>query len=329
MEDIILKVSDLKTYLYTDEGTVPAVDGVSFELREKETLGVVGESGCGKSMLALSILRLIPVPPAKIIAGEVLFKGSNLIDKKESEMRKIRGNEISMIFQEPMTSLNPVHTVGNQISEVIRLHQGLSKKEAKEKSVQMLELVKISNPHHTINDYPHQLSGGMRQRVMIAMALACNPKVLIADEPTTALDVTIQAGILKLIRELKNKLGTSVILITHDLGVVAQVAKHVMVMYAGRVVEYADAKALFNYPKHPYSVGLLNSIPLLQKSVMELYTIKGTVPSVRDMPSGCKFSPRCNKRMEICSTKEPDLYCTPENSLVRCWLYKGDKPNEE
>lgn len=324
MEDTILKVSGLKTYLYTDEGTVPAVDGVSFELREKETLGVVGESGCGKSMLALSILRLIPVPPAKIVAGEVLFKGSNLLNKKESEMRKIRGNEISMIFQEPMTSLNPVHTVGYQIGEVIRLHQGLSKKKVKEKSIEMLELVKIPNPYHTINDYPHQLSGGMRQRVMIAMALACNPKVLIADEPTTALDVTIQAGILKLIRELKEKLGTSVILITHDLGVVAQVAKYVMVMYAGRIVEYADAKTLFNDPKHPYTVGLLSSIPVLNKTVKELYTIKGTVPSIRNMPLGCKFFPRCNEKMKICSIEEPDLYCTPEKSLVRCWLYKGD-----
>src|SRR5438094_144524 len=268
MADLI-QVKNLRTSFFTPEGEVRAIDGVSFEIGESKTLGLVGESGCGKSVTSLSIMRLIPSPPGRIVGGEILYRGRDLLKLNNEEMRKIRGNEISMIFQEPMTSLNPVFTVGNQIGEAIKLHQGLGKRETRQKTIEMLRLVKIADPETTVDSYPHQLSGGMRQRVMIAMALACEPSLLIADEPTTALDVTIQAQILDLLARLKEKMGMSVILITHDLGVVAEVASDVIVMYAGRVVESASVNAVFSRPRHPYTRGLLRSLPTFDKQALE------------------------------------------------------------
>jgi len=323
MKESILKVSNLKTYFYTDEGVIPGVDGVDFEVKKRETLAIVGESGCGKSVTSLSILRLIPNPPGKIIEGEILYNGKDLLKFSEKEMRKIRGNEISMIFQEPMTSLNPVFTVGRQIMESLIIHQNMNKAQARERAIEMLKLVGIPLPEKRIDNYPHQLSGGMRQRVMIAMALACNPKILIADEPTTALDVTIQAQILRLMYDLKEKIDTSIILITHDLGVVAQIAENVMVMYAGKAVEYADVKSLFQNPLHPYTVGLLNSIPKINQQQEKLYNIKGNVPSPRNYPKGCRFAPRCEEAEKICLDKEPQLITVNGNRKVRCWKYKG------
>ena len=267
MSEPVLQVKGLKTYYYTEEGVVPAVDGLDFEVEPGETFAIVGESGCGKSVTSLSILRLIPSPPGKIIDGEIIYHGQDLVKKSEREMRSIRGNDISMIFQEPMTSLNPVFTVGQQIGESFRFHQQMGKAEMLKKSIEMLRLVGIPEPEHVINDYPNQLSGGMRQRVMIAMALACNPKILIADEPTTALDVTIQAQIMRLLKQLQEKMGTSIILITHDLGIVAQIAKHVMVMYCGQAVEYSDVRSIYKNPLHPYTAGLLRSIPKLTDDV--------------------------------------------------------------
>lgn len=320
MSEKILQVKGLKTYFYTEDGVVPAVDGVDFEVAMGETLGIVGESGCGKSVTSLSVMRLIPSPPGKIVEGEIIFKGKNLVALSEEDMRKIRGNDISMIFQEPMTSLNPVYTIGDQISEVLRLHQGMNKEEALKKSVEMLSLVGIPSPEQRVHEYPHQLSGGMRQRVMIAMALACNPELLIADEPTTALDVTIQAQILELMKELKEKLGTAIMLITHDLGVIAEVAENVLVMYAGKVVEYADVKSIFKDPKHPYTKGLLNSIPKLNESREKLDTIEGVVPSPYNMPEGCRFHPRCKEAREICRCKAPELV-EYQGHKVRCFKY--------
>ncbi|HHV82522.1 MAG TPA: ABC transporter ATP-binding protein, partial [Tepidanaerobacter syntrophicus] len=289
MSKNLVEVKNLKTYFFTEDGVVPAVDGVDFSIKEGETLGIVGESGCGKSVTSLSILRLVPSPPGKIVNGEILFRGENLLQKSEAEMRKIRGNDISMIFQEPMTSLNPVFTVGEQIAEAIELHQGLNKKQAIDKAVEMLKLVGIPSAEKRVYDFPHQMSGGMRQRVMIAMALSCNPSLLIADEPTTALDVTIQAQILELMKDLKRKLNTSIMLITHDLGVVAEMAENVLVMYAGKVVEYADVRTIFKEPKHPYTIGLMESIPRLDQPREKLYVIEGTVPNPFDMPKGCRF----------------------------------------
>ncbi|OGP99125.1 MAG: peptide ABC transporter ATP-binding protein, partial [Deltaproteobacteria bacterium RBG_16_55_12] len=286
----LIRTKDLRTSFFTPDGEVKAVDGVSFEIEEGKTLGLVGESGCGKSVTALSILRLVPFPPGRVVGGEILYRGRDLLKLNGEEMRKIRGNEISMIFQEPMTSLNPVFTIGNQIGEAIRLHQGLGKKETREKTIEMLRLVKIADPETRVDDYPHQLSGGMRQRVMIAMALSCNPSLLIADEPTTALDVTIQAQILELMKELKDRLGMSLLLITHDLGVVAEQADEVAIMYAGKIVEQATAKALFNRPLHPYTVGLLNSLPRVGANKKKrLEAIPGMVPSPLELPSGCRF----------------------------------------
>jgi peptide/nickel transport system ATP-binding protein/oligopeptide transport system ATP-binding protein len=325
---IILEVKGLKTHFKTDDGIVPAVNGVDFHLKSKETLAIVGESGSGKSVTALSILRLIPNPPGKIVDGEIFYNGKDLLKYTEKEMRKIRGNEISMIFQEPMTSLNPVFTIGDQISEVLVIHQKLSKKEAKEKSIEMIKLVGIPNADKCVNNYPHQLSGGMRQRVMIAIALACNPNVLIADEPTTALDVTIQSQILKLMSELKEKLGTSIILITHDLGVVAQIAENIMIMYAGKAVEYGDVKSIFRNPLHPYTVGLLNSIPKIDEDVESLSIIRGTVPSPLNLPKGCKFCTRCDFAKKICFESEPDYINVEGNRKVRCWKYIGEEYNE-
>lgn len=325
MKENILKVNNLKTYFYTEEGVLPGVDGVDIEVSKGETLAIVGESGCGKSVTSLSILRLIPNPPGKIIEGEVLYNGKDLLKLSEKEMRGIRGNDISMIFQEPMTSLNPVFTVGMQIMESLMIHQKMNKAQARERAIEMLKLVGIPLPERRVDNYPHQLSGGMRQRVMIAMALACNPKILIADEPTTALDVTIQAQILKLMCDLKTKTDTSIILITHDLGVVAQIAENVMVMYAGKAVEYSDVKSLFKNPLHPYTIGLLNSIPKINSEQEKLYNIEGNVPSPRNYPKGCRFSPRCDSAESICFEKEPELVNTKDGRRVRCWRYKGDE----
>jgi oligopeptide/dipeptide ABC transporter ATP-binding protein len=305
----LLRIEGLQTHFFTEAGTVRAVDGVSLTVRKGETLGVVGESGCGKSVTALSVLRLIPNPPGKIVSGNIYLEGRDLLQLPEYEMRKVRGASISMIFQEPMTSLNPVFTVGDQIAEGIRLHQRLSKRESWNKAIEMLRIVRMADPERRVKEYPHQMSGGMRQRVMIAMALSCNPQLLIADEPTTALDVTIQAQILELLNELKAKLGMAVVLITHDLGVVADTAARVAVMYAGRVVEEAPVKELFTSPKHPYTQGLLNSIPRLEKAERRarLQAIPGMVPDLLDLPRGCKFQARCTKLFEPCSGEEPQL----------------------
>ncbi len=327
MKDFVIEVKGLKTQFKADEGLVTAVDGVDFNLSAKETLAIVGESGSGKSVTALSILRLIQEPPGKIAAGEILYLGQDLLRMSNKKMRGIRGNEISMIFQEPMTSLNPVFTVGQQINEVIMIHQKLNKKEAAKKSVELIKLVGIPNPEKCFKNYPHQLSGGMRQRIMIAIALACNPKVLIADEPTTALDVTIQSQILKLMQELKEKLDTAIILITHDLGVVAQLAENIMVMYAGKAVEYGDTLSIFEKPLHPYTEGLLNSIPKINEEHERLQIIRGTVPSPFNLPEGCKFSTRCDYVMDICK-KEPEYITLENNRKVRCWKYIGVGDNE-
>lgn len=331
--ETILEVKDLKTYFYTKRGVSKAVDGIDFSLRKGETLGIVGESGCGKSITSLSILRLIPTPPGKIEGGQVLFKGRDLVSLPDNEMRKIRGNEISMIFQEPMTSLNPVIPVGEQVAEAIRLHQKMNKKEARAKAVDMLKLVGIPSPEKRAKQEPFQLSGGMRQRVMIAMALSCNPEVLIADEPTTALDVTIQAQILELIKDLQAKLGMGVIMITHDLGVVAETCNTVAVMYAGNIVEHAPTQNLFDEPKHPYTRGLLASLPKINEDKEELYTIEGSVPSSYSMPQGCRFASRCPFAEAVCLQKQPELLEQPDGSKVRCWMYSdqwtGAKPQEE
>jgi len=330
-DKLLLKIRNLHTYFYTDDGVAKAVDGVDLELVEGGTLGVVGESGCGKSVTALSVMRLIPDPPGKIIQGKIVFGGKDLLTLSEAEMRKIRGRSISMIFQEPMTSLNPVFQIGDQISEVLTLHEGLSKKEAWNRSIEMLKMVGIPAAERRVTEYPHQLSGGMRQRAMIAMALACSPKLMIADEPTTALDVTIQAQILELIGKLREKLGMAVILITHDLGVVAETADRVAVMYAGRIVEQATVNQLFAQPMHPYTQGLIASIPVLDENVERLHIIPGVVPDCINLPPGCKFAARCSKRVEhnlaICSQSEPHLIETEPGHQVRCWLYEEqDQP---
>jgi len=323
--DILLRISDLQTYFYTEEGVSKAVDGVDYAIHKGETLGVVGESGCGKSVTALSILRLIPNPPGKIVGGEIWFDGQNLLDLSPHEMRRIRGNKISMIFQEPMTSLNPVFTIGNQIAEALRLHQGLSKREALQRSIEMLQLVGISSPERRVLEYPHQLSGGMRQRAMIAMALSCHPSLLIADEPTTALDVTIQAQILDLMGNLKAELNTAILLITHDLGIIAETAARVVVMYAGKIVEEADVYQLFEHPLHPYTVGLLESIPRLDLGMSKhdrLQEIRGVVPIPSRLPSGCLFHPRCAHVMDVCRQEPPELTSQAAGHTVRCWLYQ-------
>ncbi|HEY4552708.1 MAG TPA: ABC transporter ATP-binding protein [Bacillaceae bacterium] len=319
----ILEVRDLKTSFYTDDGEVKAVDGVSFAVPKGKTLGIVGESGSGKSITSLSILRLL-AKNGKIKEGEILFKGENLLNLSEKKMRDVRGNAISMIFQEPMTSLNPVFTVGEQISESLIIHQDMSKKKAMEKAVELLTLVGIPSPKQRVKQYPYELSGGMRQRVMIAMALACNPEILIADEPTTALDVTIQAQILGLIKDLQQRLGMSVIFITHDLGVVAETCNYVAVMYAGQVVEYADVISLFKKPKHPYTVGLLNSLPRHDIEQEKLIPIKGNVPNPNDMPVGCRFAPRCPAATDLCRTTMPDLITDEAGNQIRCWIYSEE-----
>ncbi len=329
MSETILQVKNLKTYFYTEEGVVPAVDGLDFTLNDGETLAIVGESGCGKSVTSLSILRLIKNPPGKIIDGEILYRGEDLCKASEKRMRQVRGDEISMIFQEPMTSLNPVFTVGHQIMESLIYHQNYTKAKARERAVEMLRLVGIPDPEKNVECYPHQISGGMRQRVMIAMALACNPKILIADEPTTALDVTIQTQILRLLTDLRDKTGTAIILITHDLGIVAQTAENVMVMYGGQAVEYSDVKSIYKKPLHPYTVGLLKSIPKLHEEQEKLYNIKGSIPSPQEFPKGCRFSPRCEECMDVCRDHMPDLVTMDDGRKVRCWKYQEFKGGAE
>ncbi|WP_322972578.1 ABC transporter ATP-binding protein [Pseudalkalibacillus salsuginis] len=318
MSTSLLNVEDLKVRFKTEDGIVPSVNGVTFHVDKGETVAIVGESGCGKSITSLSILDLIP-SPGEIHHGRIDFNGTDLQAIKKKQLRKLRGNEISMIFQEPMTSLNPVFTIGNQISESIRLHQRLGKKKALMKSIEMLDRVGIPDAEAVVRRFPHQLSGGMRQRVMIAMALACNPKLLIADEPTTALDVTIQAQILELIKQLKTDFDTGVILITHDLGVVAEVADRVVVMYAGEVVEEAPVEELFANPKHPYTLGLLSSVPKAEHVVDELGTIEGNVPNPADMPEGCKFHPRCPFATDKCRNEHPELEQFDSNHKKRCF----------
>ncbi|WP_026866937.1 MULTISPECIES: ABC transporter ATP-binding protein [Jeotgalicoccus] len=326
-EDIILDINDLRTSFFVGDNEVKAVDGVTFQVPKGKTLGIVGESGSGKSITALSILRLIE-EPGKIKSGSIKYKDEELTEAKNARMRQVRGNEISMIFQEPMTSLNPTFTIGQQLRESFKIHQGLGKKEGTKRAIEMLELVGIPSPEKRVNQYPFELSGGMRQRVMIAMALACKPELLIADEPTTALDVTIQAQILELIKELQEEIGMSVVMITHDLGVVAETCDYVAVMYAGKVVEYADIYTLFENPKHPYTVGLLNSLPRHDKTQDELIPIKGNVPAPDEMPTGCRFAPRCPFASDICNTL-PELESVGEGNEVRCWIHTdqwdGDK----
>ncbi|MCL1855696.1 MAG: ABC transporter ATP-binding protein [Clostridia bacterium] len=318
MSEVVAEVKNLKTYFYTDDGVVKAVDDVSFSIRKGRTLGIVGESGSGKSIASLSMLRLIQSPPGRIVGGEVLLKGKNLLNCTDDEMRKVRGNEIAMIFQEPMTSLNPVMKVGFQVAEALRLHQGLSKTEARQKAIELLRVVRIPNPEKRYGEYPHQLSGGMRQRVMIAMALSCDPEVLICDEPTTALDVTMQAQILELINDLREKLGSAIVMITHDMGVIAETADEVIVMYAGKIMESAPADDLFQRPMHPYTIGLLNSIPKLHTNEKKLMSIRGTVPKPTEMPAGCPFNPRCDFTKTVCRTERPDAF-EADGRLVACW----------
>ena len=339
-DEALLEVKNLRTTFFTHDGEVHAVDNVSFNVKRGEALALVGESGCGKSVTAMSIMRLV-APPGKITGGEIHFKGRNLADISERDMRHVRGNDIAMVFQEPMTSLNPVFKIGAQVAEAIRLHRKVSKKEAWKLAGDMLELVSIPDPIKRLDDYPHQLSGGMRQRVMIAMALSCDPELLIADEPTTALDVTIQAQIMELLANLQQKLGLAILLITHDLGVVAEFCKRVVVMYTGRVVEEARVDDLFERPAHPYTRGLLRSLPsahrpgVAQTAAPEyeapanrLPTIKGMVPPITNLPSGCKFNPRCPDVMDICLGKEPALMVVGEGQSARCYLH-GDEADPE
>lgn len=321
MGEKILEVNHLKTYFHTDAGLSKAVNDVSFFVEKGKTLGIVGESGCGKSITSLSIMGLVETPPGEIAGGEIIFEGEDLLKKNEKEMSKIRGKKIAMIFQEPMTSLNPVFTIGQQLVETLMLHEEMTKKQAKERAIEMLKMVKIPLTEKRFNEYPHQLSGGMRQRVMIAMALCCNPDLLICDEPTTALDVTIQAQILDLINELKEKTGTSVMMITHDLGVIAEIADDVMVMYAGKIVERATCDQIFEKPMHPYTYGLMQCIPKLDDDdTKRLSVIEGMVPSFDDMPKGCAFCPRCKEAREICRQKMPEL-AEAEGRMVRCFKY--------
>jgi len=325
MSDIVLEVRNLKTHFHTDEGVVPAVDGVDFTLKKGKTLCVVGESGCGKSVTAYTVMRLIPMPPGKVESGEILYKGKNLVKMTENEMRDIRGNEIAMIFQEPMTSLNPVYTIGNQIVEAIVLHQKVNPKEARQRAIKMLTKVGIPDADKRIDEYPHQMSGGMKQRVMIAMALSCNPEVLIADEPTTALDVTIQAQILDLLQQLQSTEGMSILLITHDLAVVAEVADEVLVMYASKVIEKAGVVEVFQSPKHPYTQGLIKAIPQLGNRVDRLNEIPGQVPKPQHYPEGCHFADRCPHVMDICRHKDPGMTEVFTDHFVSCFLYEEGK----
>jgi peptide/nickel transport system ATP-binding protein len=324
MHERLLEIRGLKTHFKTDDGVVRAVDGVDLTIDRGETLGVVGESGCGKTVTAMTVLKLIQIPPGRIVEGSILWQGRDLVPLDADAMRRIRSKEIAIIFQEPMTSLNPVYTVGQQIAEVIRLHEGLNRRDAMDRAVEMLRLVHIPTPERRVRDYPHQFSGGMRQRVMIAMALSCNPKLLIADEPTTALDVTIQAQILDLLDEMKSRLGMSIMLITHAMGVVAETAQRVVVMYAGRVVEEATVERLFANPLHPYTQGLIRSIPRIDKDAgkkVRLEAIGGMVPSLIDPPPGCRFAPRCKRVTQACTESVPEIHEVEARHKVACILY--------
>ena len=326
----LLEVKDLGITFFTDRGALPAVQEVNFKVHQGETLGVVGESGCGKSMTALSLMQLIPSPPGKITSGEIIYKGENLLGKSKSQIQDIRGKEISMIFQEPMTSLNPVVTVGKQIMEAILTHENISKEDAKARALEMIKLVGIPMPEKVFASCPHQLSGGMRQRIMIAMALSCKPSLLICDEPTTALDVTIQAQILKLINKMKYEMNSSVLLITHDMGVISEMADNVIVMYAGKIVEYTNVEDLFKNPLHPYTVGLMNSIPDIDEDrEADLEVIPGSVPMLYELPKGCFFAPRCKYAKSICHEKCPAMVDNGNNHQVRCWKYHSEWKKED
>lgn len=322
----VLEVKDLQIQFKIDEKFYTAVQNVSFEIRSGETLGLVGESGCGKSVTSLALMRLLKAPTQ--VSGSIHYEGKNLLDLSENQMRKVRGNELSMIFQEPMTSLNPVHKIGTQISEVLLLHKGLSKKEAHLEAVELLKRVGIPRAEQIVYEYPHQLSGGMRQRVMIAMAMACHPKILIADEPTTALDVTIQAQILDLMRKVAKEEGTSILLITHDLGVVAEMCDRVAVMYAGKVVEQGPVREIFRNPQHPYTQGLLNAIPKMDGTRQRLQPIEGNVPSLMKMPQGCRFAPRCSHAMDVCREQDAVFYEVENEHFSRCWLHQSSQERE-
>ena len=323
----VLDIKNLKTYFFLDSGTVRAVDGVDIALERNTTLGLVGESGCGKSVTAMSVMRLIQSPPGRIVEGEILFHHNGgvdiaTLDPRGSEMRNIRGGEIAMVFQEPMTSLNPLYTVGKQIAESVQLHQNVGPKEALDRALEMLYKVQMSDPEQRLHEYPHQLSGGMRQRVMIALALSCNPSILIADEPTTALDVTVQAQILDLMRELQDDFGSAIIMITHNLGVVSQMADYVAVMYLGKIVEYADVQTVFHHPVHPYTIGLLNSVPVFgRKGEKVLVPIEGMVPTPTEIIPGCAFAPRCPRATERCEREQPNLQQVAPGHQVACWTF--------
>ncbi len=328
MSSSLLEIEDLRTYLFLTEGTARVVDGVSLGIRKGETLALVGESGCGKTMTAYSVLRLIPEPPGKIVGGRIVFDGEDILSIPDKQMRKIRGDQIAMVFQEPLTSLNPVFRIGSQIAEVLQVHRKMRKRDAMDQAVKLLQDVGIPSPEKRIMDYPHQMSGGMRQRVMIAIAIACEPKLIIADEPTTALDVTVQAQIMELLKQLNEKKEMSLLLITHDLGVVAEAAENVAVMYAGRIMEHTDVATIFSNPLNPYTTGLLGSVP--RAGSERLKPIKGIVPPALSLPAGCKFSTRCEQVFDRCLTEEPDLVDVDNSNdgrkhLVRCWLHKAQK----
>lgn len=322
----IFQIRGLKTQFFTSKGIVPAVDGVDITVKKGEAVGLVGESGCGKSMTAMSTMQLLKYP-GRVVAGEILLDGENLLEKTKAEMDDIRGNRISMIFQEPMTSLNPVYTIGKQVSEAILIHENVSKEEAKQRSIDIFRKVGIPEPEKRYGAYPHQLSGGLRQRVMIGMAMVCNPQLMIADEPTTALDVTIEAQILYLMKQLQKEQGTAIVMITHNLGVVAESCDYVYVMYAGKIMEEASVRDLFRDPKHPYTFGLMNSIPKMTEVKEHLYTIRGLVPNLLNLPKGCRFCTRCEKAMKVCTMFEPDLYETEDGHKVRCFLYNEEVMN--
>ncbi|TVY07100.1 ABC transporter ATP-binding protein [Paenibacillus cremeus] len=328
MKNKLLEIKGLQTYFYSDEGVVPAVDGVDITIHEGETVGIVGESGCGKSVTSLTTMRLTP---GKVVGGTIEFNRNNILSLTEEEMRALRGNDIAMIFQEPMTSLNPVFTIGQQIGEAVEIHRNYSKQQARQHAIEMLKLVGIPRPEQIVDEYPHQLSGGMRQRVMIAMAMSCEPKLLIADEPTTALDVTIQAQILDLMRKLKDENNTAIMMITHDLGVVAEMCDRVIVMYSGKVVEQGDVVTIFTNPQHPYTQGLMKSIPTLERGEKRLYSIKGNVPIPGSLREGCTFAPRCDMAMDVCRRQAPQLVEVEPGHFSRCWLHssnEGETRNE-
>ncbi|NDI33839.1 ABC transporter ATP-binding protein [Chengkuizengella sediminis] len=326
-ETSVLQVNGLKTSFFMDKSEVPAVDDIDFNLKQGEIIAIVGESGCGKSVTSLSIMGLVPHPPGKVVGGEIIFNDENILKASESKMRDIRGNEIAMIFQEPMTSLNPLFTIGNQIMEAILIHRKWNKKQAEMKAIEYLKLVGLPRAEELMNEYPHQLSGGMRQRVMIAMAMVCEPKVLIADEPTTALDVTIQSQILALMKRLNKQLNTSIILITHDLGVVSEICERVIVMYAGKIVEETDVKTIFESPQHPYTKGLIQSVPDIRDKKSRLYSIPGNVPIPGSIKQGCRFADRCDFVMDKCKVETPELVTIETNHKVRCFLHEESEEN--